>query len=270
MPRDLLADKKTLAGMSKLSRTPETVASPEPVEQSSNSLVPHRSSHIAQEERLKQMGVRPYSSLLNVTDLDDCDWLEHAAFDPIEAATREKLEYRLQTCGELCSGLFSSAYPTNSGPLGELIKTRTFPHIDSSDSDRKRVLLAHIISTKAKSPLVTDDAMDYPKDWKAKYQLTPSIGHNEDGQTVCLHSLCVHPHFARKGLGMILLKSYTQRIKDSGVATRIALICRERYIPFYEKAGFKKVGPSKCQYGGGNWVDMVLVFEQGADDGWDH
>lgn len=77
--------------MPKLSRTPETVASPEPVEQSSNSLVPHRSSHIAQEERLKQMGVRPYASLLNVADLDDCDWLEHAAFDPIEAATREKV-----------------------------------------------------------------------------------------------------------------------------------------------------------------------------------
>ena len=91
MPRDLLADKKTLDGMPKLSRNPDTVASPEPVEQSSNSLVPHRSSHIAQEERLKQMGVRPYSSLLNLADLDDCDWLEHAAFDPIEAASREKV-----------------------------------------------------------------------------------------------------------------------------------------------------------------------------------
>lgn len=91
MPRDLLADKKALDGMPELSRGPETVASPEPVEQSSNSLVPHRSSHIAQEERLKQMGVRPYSSLLNAGDLDDCDWLEHEAFDPIEAASREKV-----------------------------------------------------------------------------------------------------------------------------------------------------------------------------------
>jgi hypothetical protein len=90
MPRDLLADKKTLDGMSELSREPETVASPESVEQQS-SLVPHRSSNIAQEGRLKQMGVRPYSSLLNIDDLDDCDWLEHAAFDPAEAASREKV-----------------------------------------------------------------------------------------------------------------------------------------------------------------------------------
>lgn len=90
MPRDLLADKKTLDGMPELSREPETVASPESVEQQS-SLVPHRSSNIAQEGRLKQMGVRPYASLLNIDDLDDCDWLEHAAFDPVEAASREKV-----------------------------------------------------------------------------------------------------------------------------------------------------------------------------------
>ena len=37
------------------------------------------------------MGVRPYASLLNIDDLDDCDWLEHAAFDPVEAASREKV-----------------------------------------------------------------------------------------------------------------------------------------------------------------------------------
>jgi ribosomal protein S18 acetylase RimI-like enzyme len=185
-------------------------------------------------------------------------------------ANQTQLEYRLRTCGELCSGLFSSAYPTTSGPLGETIKLRSFPSIDSTDADRKRVIIGHVISTKSNSPLVTDDAMDYPKDWRTNYQLTPNIGHNEDGQTICLHSLCVHPNFARKGLGSILLQSYVQRIKDSGVGSRIALICRERYIQFYEKAGFKKIGPSKCQYGGGNWVDMVLDFEDSGDDGWEY
>lgn len=178
----------------------------------------------------------------------------------------QQLEYRLRTCGELCSGLFTSAYQTSSGSLGDIIKTRKFPSIDSSDADRKRVLLGHIIATKSSSHVVTDEAMDYPKDWQTKYQFTPSTGHNEDGETVCIHSLCVHPDFAGKGLGQILLKSYVQRIKDSGVAKRIALICRERLIGYYEKAGFSKVGPSKCQYGGGNWVDMVMDFEAGMGD----
>lgn len=104
--------------------------------------------------------------------------------------------------------------------------------------------------------------MDYPKDWREHYQLVPAtgVGHNEDGETVCLHSLCVHPNFQDKGLGRVLLVGWTQRIRESGVAKRIALICRERFVAWYEKAGFKKVGESKCQYGGGGWFDMVLEF----------
>jgi len=108
------------------------------------------------------------------------------------------------------------------------------------------------------------------QDWKERYQLSPPTGHNEDGETVCIHSLCIHPQFQGKGFGKILLRSYVQRIKDSGVAKRVSLICRQRYIPFYVKAGFTNVGPSKCQYGGGGWVDMVLEFEDGGvDDGQD-
>lgn len=108
--------------------------------------------------------------------------------------------------------------------------------------------------------------MDFPKDWTSNYQLAPETGHNEDGQTICLHSLCVHPDFQRQGLAEILLKSYVQRIRDSEVAKRIAIIVRDRLVGFYEKFGFKKVGPSPCQYGGGNWVDMVLDFEDYRDE----
>ncbi|KAH7379553.1 hypothetical protein BKA66DRAFT_466267 [Pyrenochaeta sp. MPI-SDFR-AT-0127] len=262
MPRDLLADKTTLDDMPQLAR--EAATSPPREEPSSAFLF---TPTTVKEARFKKRmaNIHPFVQLLNSEDLDDCDWLEHAAFDSIEAATREKIEYRLRTCGELCSGLFSSAYATSSGPLGDIIKTRTFQPIDSADSDRKRILLGHIIATKSKSQVVTDDSMDYPKDWRTNYQLTPSIGHNEDGDTICVHSLCVHPNFVGKGLGQVLLKSYVQRIKDSGVGKRIALICRERLVKFYEKAGFENVGPSKCQYGGGNWVDMVLDFEDDMD-----
>lgn len=263
MPRDLLADKKTLDSMPELSRES---ASNSQHEQESEPM-PAYNTGIFVEERFKKMKeVHPFGALLNCEDLDECDWLEHAAFDPIEAASREKLDYRLHTCGELCSGLFTSGYPTSPGSIGKILKTRTFPSIDSTDTDRKRILLAHIIATKSSARLVSDDAMDYPKDWQTKYQLSPSVGHNELGDTVCIHSLCVHPDFAGRGLGKILLTSYVQRIKDSGIAKRIALICRDYLVGYYEKAGFSKVGPSKCQYGGGNWVDMVLEFEDFGDE----
>jgi GNAT superfamily N-acetyltransferase len=172
-----------------------------------------------------------------------------------------QLEYRLTVCGELCTGIFTSAYATASEKLGDLLKSRSFPSVDSSDADRKKVLLGHIVATKAKARLVTDDAMAVPADWRNNYQISPAVGHDEEGDTICLHSLAVHPDFQGRGLGRILLLGWCQRMRDSGSAKRIALICRERFIPFYEKHGFAVAGPSACQYGGGNWHDMVLDFE---------
>ncbi|KAF2877351.1 hypothetical protein BDV95DRAFT_625270 [Massariosphaeria phaeospora] len=256
MPRDLESEKATLAGMPPLSK--EQASSPPPADPQSIYKIPTA-------ERFKKMkGIHPYGLLLSQADLDDCDWLEHAAFEPHEAASREKLEYRLRTCGQLCSGIFSSAYPTTSGPLATLVKSRTFPSVDSADSDRKRLLLGHIIATRFTSPVVTDASMDFPKDWRTKYQLNPPVGHDEDGDTVCLHSLCVHPNVQGKGLAMVLLRGWIQRIKDSGTGKRIALLCREKLVRFYERAGFKRVGDSTCTFGGGGWIDMVLDFSSGV------
>lgn len=84
MPRDLLAEK-TLESMPQLSREPAPVSPPEKPN-------PYGTSLVLVEDRFKKMvNVHPFSSLLSLDDLDDCDWLEHAAFDPIEAASREKV-----------------------------------------------------------------------------------------------------------------------------------------------------------------------------------
>lgn len=87
MPRDLLADKKTLDEMPHLSRDPTSPElSDEPVR------MPMNTQLVRVEDRFKKMDtIHPFSSLLSYDDLDDCDWLEHVAFDAIEAATREKV-----------------------------------------------------------------------------------------------------------------------------------------------------------------------------------
>lgn len=76
----------------------------------------------------------------------------------------------------------------------------------------------------------------------------------------------MHPDFQKHGLGKVLLLSWVQRIRDLGTGKRIALLCRERLVPWYESAGFKCVGPSKCKYGGGGWMDMVMEFGGGTED----
>ena len=93
MPRDLLADRKALDGMPQLEReSKEPASSPPPGD---SSPAPPYSPSVYIEERFKKMkDVHPFTQLLNYEDLDDCDWLEHAAFDPVEAASREKVSLR--------------------------------------------------------------------------------------------------------------------------------------------------------------------------------
>jgi hypothetical protein len=77
MPRDLIADRNTLDAMPELSREPAAASPP--------------ASQPSQSRFNKPPTIHPFSSLLSLADLDECDWLEHAAFDPIEAASREKV-----------------------------------------------------------------------------------------------------------------------------------------------------------------------------------
>lgn len=93
MPRDFLASE-TLSSMPQLSREPDA-KSPPPEKSKAN---PYGTSLVRVEDPFKKMAnkkIHPFSSLLNVDDLNDCDWLEHAAFDPIEAASREKVSERI-------------------------------------------------------------------------------------------------------------------------------------------------------------------------------
>ena len=103
MPRDFLADKKTLDEMPPLSKEPQqadSLGGSDPVP----SLYQMPTSFV--EDRFKRMtDLHPFSSLLNQDDLDDCDWLEHAAFDANEAATREKVGALLGLHAPLYPGL---------------------------------------------------------------------------------------------------------------------------------------------------------------------
>lgn len=105
--------------------------------------------------------------------------------------------------------------------------------------------------------------MRLPANWKNErwtYEDGQAIGHEEGGSTIAIHSLAVEPEHQGKQVGSTLMKSYIHRIREAQIAERIAIIAHDHLVPFYESFGFESRGPSKCQFGGGGWVDMVGPF----------
>lgn len=90
------------------------------------------------------------------------------------------------------------------------------------------MLLAHVIATRTNAEVVTDEAMDYPRDWKTAPSAPSSkIGHSEDGRSICVHSLGVIPGYQGRLLGRTLMTAYVQQMNGAGIADRIALIAHD-------------------------------------------
>lgn len=105
--------------------------------------------------------------------------------------------------------------------------------------------------------------MKIPADWQTRKRSLPDagekeyLGHEDQGDTIALHSLAVKAEHQRKQVGTTLMKSYISRIKEAAIAERIALLAHDHMVPFYESLGFENYGPSACTFGGGGWFDMV-------------
>jgi len=196
--------------------------------------------------------LHPENQTLSVFDVDQCTKVEEEAFPPEERASREKFLYRLTRCPELSLGLFTQ--PTKA-------------EAEESNTPPQRRLMAHVVSTRTPAPSVTEASMGIPSNWKTRRSSLPSsdddeepLGHQEQGGTICIHSVAVAPEFQKMGLGSILMKSYIARIKDSKSAKQLALLAHDHLVPFYKGLGFENLGPSAVTSHGGNWNNMVLEF----------
>ncbi|KAL8735196.1 MAG: hypothetical protein Q9166_001072 [cf. Caloplaca sp. 2 TL-2023] len=200
--------------------------------------------------------LHPYVQTLSLSDVESCVALENATFPEIERCSREKFLYRLTTCPELSLGLFSTGAP--DGPTATL---PTYAHSRPSDSaspTRKSTLIAQVIATKCVSTTVTDEAMEYPSDWRSRVSFSERQGHQEHGRTIAIHSLAALPEFKGRGLGKIVMKSYIQRMETSGIADRISLLAHDHLVQYYEALGFQNTGKSEAKFGGGQWFNMCL------------
>ncbi|KAL1976914.1 hypothetical protein VTN31DRAFT_3196 [Thermomyces dupontii] len=197
-------------------------------------------------QKTKLDELHPFVSVLGLSNLEDCIRVEEA-FPEHERCSREKFIYRLSTCPELSLGMF------------------TMPPLKEGQPKPRPELIGHIVSTRTSSPTVTDASMSFPPDWRTRRRRIPepgqeALGHEDQGGTIAIHSLAVVPQHQHKKVASTLMKSYIERIRESKIADRLALLAHDNLIPFYESLGFENRGPSSCTFGGGGWYDMVLEF----------
>ncbi|OHE98812.1 acetyltransferase [Colletotrichum orchidophilum] len=197
---------------------------------------------------------------LTESNIESCVALEDAAFsDPSHRATRVKFMYRLATCSDISTGLFCSVVPAEAEAFDLSTMNVASPVETGRANGARLVLLGHAVATLGDGPVVSDDDMAYPDNWRdQKSAKSTDLGHKIMGRTLCLHSFAIDPKVQGLGLGKLLMKSYLQQINNSGVADRIALICKDWLVSYYQRFGFKRVGPSKASFAGGGWNDMVI------------
>jgi len=263
MPRDLDTEKPPTLTESPNSvgtdRSDSEEASPSPTserQKASNFVI------VPKERQIKtpNLNLHPYTRPLTIHDLDSCIALENAAFaDPSERATPEKFKYRLSKTGELCLGIFCTVVP-GSGVEAETIATGR-PVETSRKNGAINVLLGHVVATKTTDLTASDDSMGVPEHWESPNAEPTNVGHKEVGRTIVLHSVGILPGYQGRGLGRVLLMAYMQNINGAGIADRLALIAHDHKVSWYEKLGFANKGPSKTQFGGGGWYDMVFELK---------
>lgn len=90
------------------------------------------------------------------------------------------------------------------------------------DEDGEGSLLAMIHGTRTSDRVTTDRSM--------------SIGsHDREGQTVALHTLCVHPGHRARGHGTRVLKEYLAAVGKQKGIKRVTLIAHHELVPYYER-----------------------------------
>ena len=75
------------------------------------------------------------------------------------------------------------------------------------------------------------------------------IGHNPDAPNVVIMSVVVDPAAQGKGHSRAMMNEFARRMRRKGKEA-IYLMCKEHYLPLYEKLGYGYLRPSASAHGG--------------------
>ncbi|KAL4425741.1 hypothetical protein ABPG75_009757 [Micractinium tetrahymenae] len=154
-------------------------------------------------------------------DLDRITALEAAGYPPDEAASRERLEYRLKHAG---AQFLAAVCPAAAAEDGRL------------------EVIGFVCGTLSCADKLTEESMG---------------AHEPEGDLLAIHSVCVDAAHRRGGVASRLLRAYLSYVQGTTPGLReVRLICKERLIPLYAGVGFQMVGPSDVVHGKDPWFEM--------------
>ncbi|EDV25184.1 uncharacterized protein TRIADDRAFT_24981 [Trichoplax adhaerens] len=108
-------------------------------------------------------------------------------------------------------------------------------------------VIGHICGTRSNDDLLTFQSM---------YEHIPG------GKYLCIHSVCIHEKFQRKGIASVMVNHYTAYIKQNFPdIVLINLVAHDYLISFYEKVGFQCVGSSSVNFGKLPWYNIQMKLQ---------
>lgn len=85
------------------------------------------------------------------------------------------------------------------------------------------------------------------------------IGHSSEGAHAVILSVVIDPKFQGLGYSVELMNAFIEIMKSLNKQT-IHLMCKDKYIKFYEKFGFIYNKISESTHGGEKWYEMYLAL----------
>ncbi|KAF0982877.1 hypothetical protein FDP41_010856 [Naegleria fowleri] len=203
---------------------------------------------------------------VNVSDhLDLIHSYESESYPSDEAATFEKLKYRLLNANDVFRGYFYRSPSSNEFTpllLGEMSSTKnaiefsteTDPNTSHNTSSLQPPLQpSH--NTSLLQPLLIGFVCGTKTNAHSLTHQSMSIN-DPNGRTLCIHSVVIKKEFRNCGLGLDMLQLYLNYLKENSICDQVLLITKKHLIHFYEKAGFKLNGESNVVHGQEKWYEM--------------
>lgn len=148
-----------------------------------------------------------------------------------------------------CIALEQRCFPSEEAASPERVRLRaeTFPEGFLVAEDTSGEIVGLIMSGATSKDDISDEA------------LKELVGHDPAGAHAVVFSVAVAPELQGRGLGSLLLERFADEARGAGRQS-VLLLCKAPLVPWYNRQGYRDMGPSASTHGGAAWHQMKLAL----------